>query len=282
MGDGTHENPLTREDVLRLIEENEGKAKGLDLSGKVFKEGIDLSGLNLEGINLRNGLFVGATLRKTNLSSSQLQGVNFIISDLQGANLEYSNLEDAQLLGTILCEADLNLVEFTYVKLADINWGNYVLGEEKEGNYYSAEETYRRLKMWYTEHGIYNTAGKFFYREVEAKRKAQSWKKEPHLKMWSWVMRMLCGYGEKPERVVISAAVVIFGLAAAYYFWGSFGSSSFWDTLYYSAASFTALGYGSWAPQPVGWAKAMGATEALIGVFTIALFLVTFIRKMTR
>ena len=174
MGDGTHENPLTREDVLRLIEENEGKAKGLDLSGKVFKEGIDLSGLNLEGINLRNGLFVGATLRKTNLSSSQLQGVNFIISDLQGANLEYSNLEDAQLLGTILCEADLNLVEFTYVKLVDVNWGNYVLGEEKEGNYYSAEETYRRLKMWYTEHGIYNIAGKFFYREMETKRKAQN------------------------------------------------------------------------------------------------------------
>jgi len=30
MGDGTKENPYTREDVLRLIEENGGTAKGLD------------------------------------------------------------------------------------------------------------------------------------------------------------------------------------------------------------------------------------------------------------
>ena len=36
MGDGTEQNPLTREDVLRLIEENVGKAIGLDLSEKVF------------------------------------------------------------------------------------------------------------------------------------------------------------------------------------------------------------------------------------------------------
>jgi len=33
MGDGTQENPFTREDVLKKIEENGGTAKGLDLSG---------------------------------------------------------------------------------------------------------------------------------------------------------------------------------------------------------------------------------------------------------
>ena len=42
MGDGTEQNPFTREDVLRRIEENGGTAKGLDLSGKRFEEGIDL------------------------------------------------------------------------------------------------------------------------------------------------------------------------------------------------------------------------------------------------
>ncbi|MFC1974744.1 hypothetical protein ACFLVA_01885 [Chloroflexota bacterium] len=60
MGDGTKENPYTREDVLRLIEENGGKAVGLDLSRKVFEEGIDLRGLNknhLQGITLDNARF---------------------------------------------------------------------------------------------------------------------------------------------------------------------------------------------------------------------------------
>lgn len=49
-----------------------------------------------------------------------------------------------------------------------------------------------------------------------------------------------------------------------------------------SAASFTALGYGSWASQPSVWAKGIGAAEAVIGVFMMALFLVTFTRKMVR
>ena len=43
MGDGTVQNPFTREDVLRLIEENGGRAEGFDLSEKVFVEQIDLS-----------------------------------------------------------------------------------------------------------------------------------------------------------------------------------------------------------------------------------------------
>ncbi|GAI29674.1 unnamed protein product, partial [marine sediment metagenome] len=96
------EKPLTREDVLKLIKENGGTAKGLDLSGKTFETSIDLSKLNLEGINLKNAIFVGANLRNTNLNSSQLQGVNFVISNLQEANLKYANLEGAQLLGTNL------------------------------------------------------------------------------------------------------------------------------------------------------------------------------------
>jgi len=40
MGDGTQENPFTREDVLRLIEENGGTAKGLDLSGLSTGNGL--------------------------------------------------------------------------------------------------------------------------------------------------------------------------------------------------------------------------------------------------
>ncbi len=38
MGNGTEENPYTREDVLKLIEENGGTAKGLDLLGKAFEQ----------------------------------------------------------------------------------------------------------------------------------------------------------------------------------------------------------------------------------------------------
>jgi hypothetical protein len=307
MGDGTQENPYTREDVLRLIEENGGTAEGLDLSGKTFEEGMDLNGRNLSGIILKEAKFPtsfkreiieGANLRGTHLENADLTKAHLERADLNDTHLEEANLRHAHLEGATLWDTHLeranlmsthlqgaNLMRTKFspnINLQDVDWGNYILDEEKPVFFDSAVASYRHLKQWYTTAGMYGVAGKFFYREMEANRKLQSWKNNFKSKLWSWVMRILCGYGEKPERVVISAAVVIFGLAAAYYFWGSFSSSSFLDTLYYSAASFTALGYGQWAPQPTGWAKGMGAAEAIIGVFMMALLLVTFVRKWTR
>jgi hypothetical protein len=294
MGDGTKESPYTREDVLRLLKETEEPGEVLDLSGKVFEEEIDLHGLDLgiidlsesylNGANLEGARLWGALLIETRLIGANLKGTNLRDAHLWGAKLFGVELEGADLRYAELWGAYLRYTEFPHnAKLEEVDWGKkYFLGEEVEGSFEEAEATYRRLKIWHTEQGLYDLAGKFFYREMEVKRKTQSWKKEPHLKLWSWILRMLCGYGEKPERVVISAAVVIFGLAIAYFLWGSFSSSSFADTLYYSVASFTALGYGQWAPQPTEWAKGMGAAEAVLGVSMLALFLVTFTRKMIR
>jgi hypothetical protein len=313
MGDGTKEKPYTRRDVLRRIKANGGTAEGLDLSGKVFEREIDLHGLNLEGIILKGadlefthlegarlvvahlegadlsnthleGAVLGGThLEEADLGGTRLEGAYLAGAHLEGAGLMVSNLEGADLSGAHLEGAYLWNAEFDDdTKLEDVDWGNYILGEEKYGAPVDVVATYRRLKRWYTNAGMYDIAGKFFYREMEARRKALSWKKKPLYKLWHSALRLLCGYGEQWWRVVGWAATVVVGLAVIYYLWGSFSSSSFWDTLYYSAASFTALGYGSWAPQPTGWAKGMGAAEAFIGVFSMALFLVTFTRKMTR
>ena len=253
-------------------------------------EEADLMFANLEGAFL-----VSANLEKANLKYANLKEACLYNACLEGAYLDSAHLEGTDLSSAKLTRADLRDVKFPRdTNLEGAEWGNFILGAERAGEgkekykgyrghtLGAAEATYRNLKIWYTEHGFYDIAGKFFYREMEARRKAQSWKKEPHLKLWSWILRILCGYGEKPERVIISAAAIVFGLAAAYCLWGSFDSSSFGDTLYYSVASFTALGYGQWAPQPEGWAKGVGAAEAVLGVSMLALFLVTFTRKMIR
>jgi uncharacterized protein YjbI with pentapeptide repeats len=345
MGDGTEENPYTREDVLKLIEENGGKTEGFDLSEKFFERGVDLSGLELNGIIFRESVFHvlfghekangarfdGSELKRADFRNAELEyaqfnnletkSTNLLAADFRGSHLMLSSFRGADLANAQFGEtedknvtvATLDMVDLREAKLlrtnfkgcyfygtkfegafirgADIfdahleeaDWGNYKIGEEsKKEELYFAENIYRGLKIWYTTAGMYDVAGKFFYREKEARRKALSWKTKPFYKLWHSALRLLCGYGEQWWRVVGWAATVVVGLAVIYYLWGSFSSSSFWDTLYYSAASFTALGYGSWAPQPTGWAKGMGAAEAFIGVFSMALFLVTFTRKMTR
>jgi len=268
------EKPLTHGDVLRLIKENGGRSVGLDLSGKQFERGIDLTHLNLSGIILKEAI----------LTDAHFEGSNLLGANLEGAELSFAHFEGAELYFTRLNGATLWSTKFSPdTKLEDVDWGNYILGEEKNNLFNQAVAPYRQLKVWYTNAGIADIAAKFYYREKEANRKALKW----YSKNWCHRLALeasyrFFGYGERWRNILLWIAVVVFGFAAAYYLWGSFSSSSFSDTLYYSAASFTALGYGRWAPQPLGWAKVMGAAEAFIGVSMMALLLVTFVRKWTR
>jgi hypothetical protein len=56
--------------------------------------------------------------------------------------------------------------------------------------------------------------------------------------------------------------------------------SFFFECLYYSVVTFTTLGYGDFIP--VGFSRLEAALEAFTGSFTIALFVVVFVKKMTR
>ncbi len=208
-------------------------------------------------------------------------------TDFRGANLFRTNFKGCYFYGTKLEGAFIRGADILDAHLEEVDWGNYIIGEEKEGEKKGqghflkwAEEIYRRLKMWYPDAGMYGTAAKFYYREKEASRKALKWRSKHRLALEA--SHIFFGYGEKWWNILLWMIAVIFGFAAAYYFRGSFGSSSFLDTLYYSAASFTALGYGNWAPEPTGWAKYVGAIEAFMGVSMMALLLVTFVRKWAR
>jgi hypothetical protein len=167
--------------------------------------------------------------------------------------------------------------------LADATWGDYVLGEETVGHLDEAASAYRALKQRHTEAGMYDIAGEFHYREMEARRKL-AWQERRVLSYapTMYALRFLYGYGERPLRVIGWVVAVIFGVAFVYLLPGVL-TGGFRDALYYSAVSFTALGYGGWAPEPQGWAgRFLGVGESLLGVFMMALFLVTFTRKMTR
>ncbi len=375
MGDGTRQNPYTREDVLRRIRRHGSAAKGLDLSGKVFEESVDLRGLNLNRIilaranlsdahlqgaklryadlqgaklnrahleeadlrntqaqkakmsnaqmyraNLTHAHLEGAILRGANLNDARLRYIhleganlrdtNFEKADLRNAHLEEARLQHAQLEETDLTRANLERVHLhetvfsPNTKLVRVYWGSYTMGEESKQYFLWASDIYRQLKMWHINAGIYDIAGEFFFREMTAKRKNFWWQgnkskpfrelllpfkpkdlskaifpRKPFHWAWSKFISLICGYGEKPLRVIGWAASVVFGLAAVYYL---LGGLTLPYSLYYSAVSFTALGYGNWASPPIGWVQGFGALESFIGVFTIALFLITFVRKMTR
>ena len=265
--------------------------EGVDLTG-AHLEGAHLEGTSLEGARLSDAHLEGANLQRANLRGAtlhetHLQQANLKYCDLRGVetNLVKADLEGAQLYNADLFQADIE----------GINWGSkYMVGEEQEFRRETekdrkhelikeAASVYRNLKRWHTEQGMYNIAGEFFFREMTARRKVLEWRPNPIPRAWSKFISFTCGYGERPLRAIIWGASVIFGLALVYFIIGSIWEWwALWNSLYFSMVSFTALGYGSWFEITNDWMKGIGAFESFIGVFTIALFLITFVRKMTR
>lgn len=107
------------------------------------------------------------------------------------------------------------------------------------------------------------------------------------------VLGLYLGYGERPGRVLFVAIVILLGAALAYWLGGNFvldpkasppltGHPEIQDAMYYSLVSFVALGYGSWALQPVGWSQWVGAIESVLGIFSVVFFSITFAQRITR
>ncbi len=297
--------------------------QGTDLSNADL-QGADLMQANLQGAHLfaadlqRANLF-GADLLGADLWVADLQGAHIREAKLQGADLVGADLQRANLFGADLQGADLRYVRLNgETDLEEAVWDRgFVSVLERQGGFGGAQSSYRLLKTWHQEHGFYDIAGEFHLREWVSRRKeAQQEFIQPLDKnsLWAFLKSLrrarwprlgqalglhfyeqLFGYGERPWRVARAAVVVILGMALAYQpysglllSWGGLSVllERLGKALYFSAVSFTSLGYGDWVKvgdiAPVGWTRYLGVVESFLGVFLIALFLVTFTRKTVR
>ncbi|MDM8557380.1 ion channel [Candidatus Parabeggiatoa sp. HSG14] len=270
--------------------------------------GFSLKYANLEGIrlivpgknaglNLTYADLYHANLRNAHLFHIDLYGSSLMKADLYCANLNCANLEKANLLGT----------NFKNAKIEHISWGEYIVQEEKAhatlkqknlnealNCFEQAEEIYRGLRKTYEARGLFEHAGIFFYREMIMRRFQIP--KFSFKRLLSKMVDIFCGYGEKPLRVVIFSWMLILISAILYFSFGINGKDTiivfdsqlniqqnihnFINCLYFSVVTFTTLGYGDLSP--LGLTKFIAACEAFTGAFTIALFVVVFVKKMTR
>lgn len=256
----------------------------INLVNRTSKNGYQLINSDLYRANLEN-----AHLFKLDLSGSSLMKSNFA-----HANLHYANLEGCNLLG----------VNFKGAKIEHVRWGKQITQEQqakqaksKENKldlYEQAEEIYRNLRQTAEHQGLFEIAGRFFQKEMTMRRK--QFKPYSSRRIISKLVDLFCGYGESPARVIVFSLILIIVFATLYFFAGlsfsgdslAFDSeSSLWENtqfyfsaLYFSVVTFTTLGYGDLVP--IGIARAFAALEAFIGSFTLALFVVVFVKKMTR
>ncbi|OZG74758.1 potassium transporter Kef [Hahella sp. CCB-MM4] len=267
--------------------------------------GFILPRANLEGINLvrpnaRQGYqLIDSDLYRANLKNAHCFKLDFSGSSLMKADFEYANLHCANLKG-----CNLLGTKFKHAKIEQVEWGEEILQEQQAREaetheaamdlYEQAEEVYRHLRKVCEDQGLFENAGRFFQKEMIMRRMQL-----PYIsfkRLISKIVDLFCGYGEQPLRVIIFSLLVILSFATLYFFAGlSFSGESlgfkthlsirenvhaFLSSLYFSVVTFTTLGYGDLAP--IGIARGFAALEAFIGSFTLALFVVVFVKKMTR
>jgi hypothetical protein len=141
-----------------------------------------------------------------------------------------------------------------------------------------AQEIYRKLKCACSEFGDSVTAGEFFYREQQCKRKsARGWARIAQTLLW-----LFWGYGERPFRVLFTMLFLSVVSSAVLHLNHGLANGTLWDSVYFSLISFTALGYGSWVKDPVEWARLLGVADTSLGVVLIAFFVSSVVRKFSR
>ena len=290
--------------------------KGMDLTNRLetyvrsgdLTKGLCLRGANLSGLNL---------VHDDSEKCFDLSEGDFYRANLQGAHLFNLCLDNGSLMKANLCEANLHCVKLRNTnllgekldnaKLDNFEVGNRLLQEnialesqrnkkqfEMLDNLEQAEEVYRNLRKNADQHGLFNLAGKFSYKEILMRRLMMP--RGSSQRIFSKILDLMCGYGEKPENTVTFSMLLVTIFAVFYFVLGvnmgdeilqlsvdnnlATNINHFLLTLYYSVVTFTTLGYGD--ITPFGFSRFFAALEAFIGSFTIALFVVVFVKRMTR
>lgn len=169
------------------------------------------------------------------------------------------------------------------------------------------ETLYRLAKQAAQQRGDYRRAGEYHYAEqcaVESGRrracrwrpcKRDFWRRRNTRKIVSSILELLFvrglfGYGEMPHRALIVGLLVV--ALWSLFFWTGAGiipggsaytnyDPSFCKCVYFSAVTFTTLGYGDFEPKP-GFFRFLAGAEAFLGAALMALFIVGLARKYTR
>lgn len=271
-------------------------------------EGAYLERANLEGVNLVcHGSKQGYSLARADLYRANLRNAHLFHIDLSQASLMKADCREANFHFANLSETNLLGARFDGAKIENVTWGDELIHEKKgklarkekkqsDANdfFEQAEEIFRSFRKVSESQGLFELAGHFFYKEMLMRR--YQLPRFSFARGVSKLVDIFCGYGERPLRVILFSLSFIVLCGLAYFFIGvsdagqlvkvnaSIGLQenimSLFKGLYFSVVTFTTLGYGDLVP--LGYSRLVAAIEAFAGSFTLALFVVVFVKKMTR
>lgn len=290
-------NTKDDKDKLQEFVRNGGMARGIQLKNAKLA-GIDLVNHGRKhGFDFSHADFYRADLTNAHMFNINLEHGSLMKANLTEANLHCANLKNCNLLG----------IKWQRTKIKSLQLGEQLIQEKQAKQaqrrsqpsrakdlWEQSEEVYRDLRKHAEREGMFKLSGQFIQKELTMRR--YQMKKPSFARLMSKIVDLFCGYGEEPLKVVNFSIVLILICAVLYFFTGiNFEGQHYYfrtdvsfmanlnhlfSCIYYSVVTFTTLGYGD--ITPIGISRFIAAAEAFTGSFTIALFVVVFVKKMTR
>ena len=234
--------------------------------------------------------FMGATFERDadfgNVIFSPGNKLNLKVSGSGIISFEHAFLEniflDLDLDNGVLIDFTDSLLGNTKAQKKQIE--NHIL-QEKNKDFSQAREVYLHLKNNFHSIGRYDDESWAYIKEKDMERKSYFHFKSFYKWLWTYFLNALFGYGEKPDKVILSALItiliftflfMIFGISNTSI--GVFTLKNFKDCIIFSFITFGTLRYGDLRPLE-SWSRIFAGAEAFIGAFLIALLVYTFIRK---
>ena len=284
-----------------------------DFSGAKIEGNLDFSGAMIEG----NSAFISMTISgDADFVGTTIKGrANFVASKIRG---------DADFLGAQI-EGDADFQNVGFDKSADFRvecFGGDVdfygatlppsgrFGRTKEWRKRSKIKSgkgmslFRFAKQVLQNMGLYREAGDFhfeerrhaLYRRVFLMGKTRTRRVLNLLNPVIFIPaliefvfgRIIFGYGERPNRIVAAAALVVGCCAWIYDYSEAIVNKSdeiltgVEHAVYFSIVTFTTLGFGDYTPVPGHPIWRVAAFEAVAGAFLMAAFIVTLARRWGR
>ena len=280
--------------------------------------GANLSGTRLVGADLSDASLVGANLSGADLAYANLSDASLVGADLSGANLTYANLSSASLDGANLSGADLRQARLDpatvlrgciltpATQLGDVVWNGAPLtqvdwvqaprvGDEagireaetrsaRISAFQDAARAYRGLAVTLRGQGLVGVASGYRLREQRLERAALWHARKYGAWLFSLLLDLVAGYGERPGRIFAAYLAVVVSFAVAlglvtHLVETKLAHLSWDEALVLSLTSFHGRGFfpGS---LPLGdWVARLGAAEAVLGLFIELILIATFSKR---
>jgi len=277
----------------------------------------DLSGLE----NFSTASFDGANLSSTNFSNANLMGVSMERVQLNRSELLGTNLIGTKLFGALLGDARINrkttfwldqeekseitnnsplpvrlLRQFkrTLRKLSGRRgtdpfcvYDPRYRGKDGEDDLEKAAEVYGTLETLAQENSLPVLASECFLGRKDIQLK-QYWQDGNWMMVSrSLVPNMVARYGDSPLRVLLTGLTTVTISGVLYYHFELIENTqsdaplTMIDSIYFSALTFTTLGYGDFNPTNTA-GQALAVAETSVGVILLAILVFVFGRRATR